>query len=181
MNERRHRFSSTVSSVYSTHTIMHFDTTRTQRSFVHSTTMSLLSHSTESLLCSLLETANQLDAASPVLSRVERCGTKNSNSKTRTRSRFRMRMPHVTFADLYTSSAPVRQRKRRFPGQHYLLKRQWTSILPGPSCPSAETNRSRFGVGLGLILTPNMATSWSISGPLSRGSTVSRYLNMDPE
>jgi len=30
----------------------------------------------------------------------------------------------------------------------------------------------------GPILTLNMATSWSISGPLSRGSTVSRYLNM---
>ena len=49
--------------------------------------------------------------------------------------------------------------------EHYLLKRQRTSILPGTSRPSAETNRSRFGVGLGLILTPNMATSRSISRP----------------
>ena len=37
--------------------------------------------------------------------------------------------------------------------------------MPGTSRPSAETNRSRFGVGLGLILTPNMATSRSTSGP----------------
>ena len=142
VNKSRHRFSPTVSPVYSTHTIMHFDTTGTQRSFVHSTTMSLLSRYTESLLCSLLETANQPDAASPVLSLVERCGTKTL-LETRTRSRIRMRMPHVTYNDLYTSLAPVRQRKGRFPGQHYLLKRQWTSLSLGGICSSAETNRTR--------------------------------------
>ena len=42
-NESQHRLSSAVSPVYSTRTIMHFDTTRSiQRSFVHSTTMSPL-------------------------------------------------------------------------------------------------------------------------------------------
>ena len=64
---------------------MHFDTTGTQCSFVHSTTMSLLSRYTESLPRSLLETANQPDAASPVLSHVEMSGTKtlthNTNKK----------------------------------------------------------------------------------------------------
>jgi len=59
VNESRHRLSSAVSPVYSTHTIMHFDTTGTQRSFVHSTTMSLLSRYTESPPRSLLETANR--------------------------------------------------------------------------------------------------------------------------
>ena len=49
--------------------------------------------------------------------------------------------------------------------------------IVGPSRPSAETNRIRFGVGLGLILTPNMATSRSTSGRLSRGSLpVARLL-----
>jgi len=38
-------------------------------------------------------------------------------------------------------------------------------MFPGTSRPSAETNRSRFGVGLGLILTPNMAMSRPTSGP----------------
>ena len=41
-NESQRRLSSAVSSVYSTRTNMHFDTTGTQRSFVHSTTMSPL-------------------------------------------------------------------------------------------------------------------------------------------
>jgi len=40
--------------------------------------------------------------------------------------------------------------------------------IVGPSRPSAETNRIRFGVGLGLILTPNMATSRSTAGPEPR-------------
>ena len=60
VNESRHRLSSAVPPVYSIHTIMHFDTTGTQRSFEHSTTMSLLY---ESPLRSLLEAANQPDAA----------------------------------------------------------------------------------------------------------------------
>jgi len=60
VNKSRHRFSSTVSSVYSTHTIMHFDTTKTQRSFVLSTTTSLLYRVP---LHSLLEAANQPDTA----------------------------------------------------------------------------------------------------------------------
>ena len=55
VNESRHRLSSAVSPVYSTHTIMHFDTTGTQRSFEHS----LLSRYTESPPRSLLETANR--------------------------------------------------------------------------------------------------------------------------
>jgi len=41
-NESQRRLSSAVSPVYSTRTNMHFDTTGTQRSFVHSTTMSPL-------------------------------------------------------------------------------------------------------------------------------------------
>jgi len=69
--------------------------------------------------------------------------------------------------------ATVRQRKNVSPAKHYLLNRQRICILPGTShavpsvtsLTSAETNRSRLGVGLGLILTPNMATSCSISGP----------------
>ena len=60
-NESPRRLSSAVSPVYSTRSNKHFDTTGTQHSFVHSTTMSLLY---ESPLRSLLETANQPDAAS---------------------------------------------------------------------------------------------------------------------
>ena len=71
--------------------------------------------------------------------------------------------------------AIVRQRKDASPAKCYLLNRQRICILPGTSRPSAETNRSRFGVGLGLILTPNMATSRSTSGRLSRG-----YSYLDP-
>ena len=41
-NESQRRLSSAVSPVYTTRTNMHFDTTGTQRSFAHSTTMSPL-------------------------------------------------------------------------------------------------------------------------------------------
>ena len=73
--------------------------------------------------------------------------------------------------------AIVRQRKEVSPAKCYLLNRQWICILPGPSRPSAETNQSRFGVGLGLIiLTPNMATSRSTSRPELRLHCQSLFL-----
>ena len=38
--------------------------------------------------------------------------------------------------------------------------------------------RCCWGVSPGLIRFPKMATSWSIAGPLGRGSDVSRYLRI---
>ena len=49
---------------------MHFDTTGTQSSFVHSTTMSLFNRYTKSLPHSLLEAANSRPADPPILSLV---------------------------------------------------------------------------------------------------------------
>ena len=77
-NESPRRLSSAVSPVYSTRSNMHFDTTGTQHSFVHSTTMSPLY---ESPLRSLLETANRPDADDRLLSHIEMSGHENSNSK----------------------------------------------------------------------------------------------------
>ena len=74
-------------------------------------------------------------------------------------------MPHVTYTDLYTIIVSARDASPAKMPEYHLLKRQRICILPGTSRPSAETNRSRFGVGLGLILTPNMATSRSTSRP----------------
>ena len=81
VNESRHRLCSAVPPVYSIHTIMHFDTTGTQRSFVHSTAMSLLSRYTESPPRSLLETANRPRRGVRLLSHIEMSGHENSNSK----------------------------------------------------------------------------------------------------
>ena len=77
-NESPRCLSSAVSPVYSTRSNMHFDTTGTQHSFIHSTTMSPLY---ESPLRSLLETANRPDAAiaGSLSCRDERA--RNSNSK----------------------------------------------------------------------------------------------------
>jgi len=77
-NESPRRLSSAVSPVYSTRSNKHFDTTGTQHSFVHSTTMSLLY---ESPLRSLLETANRPDADDRLLSHIEMSGHENSISK----------------------------------------------------------------------------------------------------
>ena len=61
---------------------MHFDTTGTQSLFVLSATMSLFSRYTKSLPRSLIEAANQPDAAPPVLSLSSReVRLENSNSK----------------------------------------------------------------------------------------------------
>ena len=60
------------------------------------------------------------------------------------------------------------------------LNKATNLYIVGTSRPSAETNRSRFGIGLGLTLTPDMATSRSTSGPEPK-LPVSRYLYMDVE
>ena len=80
---------------------------------------------------------------------------------------------HLSATALAKLSQQTVQRKDVSPAkmpEYHLLNRQRICILSGTSRPSAETNRSRFGVGLRLILTPNMATSRATSRPLSRGS-----------
>ena len=105
-----------ISPVYSTRMNMHFDMTGTQRSFVYSTTMSLLSCYTESLPCPLLETANRPRRGDRLLSHIEMRGTKtltrNANKK-QNQNQNATRYIHRLIYWL----AIVRQRKGRFPGQ----------------------------------------------------------------
>ena len=77
-NTRPHRLSSAVSPVYSTRSNMHLDTTESQRSFVHSTTMSLLSRVPAAFAPRGSESARR---GARRLSPVEMSGTKNFNSK----------------------------------------------------------------------------------------------------
>ena len=77
-------------------------------------------------------------------------------------------MPHSTHIDLYTSIVSAKDVSPAKMPEYHPLNRQRICILSGPSRPSAETNRSRSGVGLGLTPTPNMATSRSTSGPESK-------------
>ena len=51
-------------------------------------------------------------------------------------------MPHSTYTGLYTIIVSARDVSPAKMPEHYLLNRQWVSILPGTSCPSLETNRS---------------------------------------
>jgi len=97
-NESPRRLSSAVSPVYSTRSNKHFDTTGSQRSFVHSTTMSLLYRVPAAFAPRGSEPARH---GARRLSPIEMSGTKTLLD-TRKRSRFSMRMPHVTFVDLYT-------------------------------------------------------------------------------
>ena len=92
---------------------MHFDTTGTQSSFVHSTTTSLFSRYTKSLLRSLLEAANQSDAAPPVLSlsRLERCGSKTLTRHTPNKKQSQNENSHITHTDyILVSTGPSAQR-----------------------------------------------------------------------
>jgi len=145
---------------------MRFDTMRSiQRSYIHSTTMSLL-HRVPAVFAPRGSEPARRGARR--LSPVEMSGT-----KTLTRNTNKKQNQNATryIHRLIYWLAIVRQRKGRFPGQmpeYHLLNRQRICILPGTSRPSAETNRSRFGVGLGLILTLNMATSRPTSRPESR-------------
>ena len=139
---------------------MHFDTMRSiQRSYIHSTTMSLLYRVPAVFAPRDSEPARR---GARRLSHVEMSGT-----KTLTRNKNKKKNKNAT-QYIHRLIYYHRQRKGCFPGQipeHYLLKRQRTSISPGTNRPSAETNRSRLGVSPGLILTPNMATSRSTYGP----------------
>ena len=152
--------SSAVSPVCSTRTNKHFDTMRSiQRSFIHSTTMSLLYRVPAVFAPQDSEPARR---GARRLSHVEMSGT-----KTLTRNKNKKKNKNATqyIHRLIYWLALVRQRKDVSPAKLYLLNRQWISILPGTNRPSAETNRSRLGVSPVLILTPNMATSRSTYGP----------------
>jgi len=60
--------------------------------------------------------------------------------------------------------------------EYHPLKRQWNYPRSDVNVVSDVSRLSVagavLGVGLGLILTPKMATSRSTAGPLSRGSDV---------
>ena len=133
-NESQRRLSSAVSPVYSTRTNMHFDTTGTQRSFVHSTTMSSLYRVPAAFAPRDSEPARR---GARRLSHIEMSG---HETLTRKKNKNKNATQYIHRLIYYH-----RQRKGRFPGQmpkHYLPNRQWISILPGTSCPSVETNRA---------------------------------------
>jgi len=96
-NESPRRLSSAVSPIYSTRSNMHFDTMRSiQRSFIHSTTMSLLYRVSAVFAPRDSEPARRGER---LLSHVEMSGHELER-------RTRIRMPHSTYTGLYTV-APV--------------------------------------------------------------------------
>ena len=130
--------SPTVLPVYSTRSNMRFDTMRSiQRSYIHSTTMSLLYRIPAVFAARDSEPARR---GARRLSHVEMSGTKTLTRNTNKRKNATRYIHRLIYW-----LAIVRQRKGCFPGQmpkHYLPNRQWISILPGTSRPSVETNRA---------------------------------------
>ena len=137
---------SAVSPVYSTCSNMHFDTTGTQRSFVHSTTMSSLYRVPAAFAPRDSEPAGR---GARRLSHVEMSGYETLTRKKNKNKNTKQYIHRLIYYH--------RQRKGRFPGQmpkHYLPNRQWISILPGTSCPSVETNRADEASRIPILSQP---------------------------
>ena len=122
--------SSAVSPVCSTRSNMHFDTMRSiQRSFIHSTTISLLYRVPAAFAPRDSEPARR---GARRLSHIEMSG-----HETLTRKKNKNKNATQYIHRLIYWLALVRQRKGCFPGQmpkHYLLNRQRISIWPGGVC-----------------------------------------------
>jgi len=150
---------------------MHFDTTGLQRSFVHSSAMSLPSRVPRCIRFSSSESAQ-----------TRRPSARNLTRNSKEKQNQHVNTTHYT-RRLYILFCKSLSAQGRLPGQMLNTipekAKAMTSVLSLTStdCRYPEP----LGRQPGTNSTPKMATSWSISGPLSRGSDVSRYLNMDPE
>ena len=126
-NARPHRLSSAVSPVYSTRSNKHFDTTGSQHSFVHSTTMSLLYRVPAAFAPRGSEPARR---GARRLSPVEMSGTKTLTRNTKEKQNQNENATRYIRRLMYCLAID-RQRKEVSPAKLYLLNRQWISILPG--------------------------------------------------
>jgi len=101
---------------------MHFDMTETQRSYVRS--LQCHCYAVFAAFASRDSEPARRGARLPshIEMREHETLTRNTNKK-----QIRVRMPHSTYADLYTISDSVRQRRKVSPAKCYLLNRQSTS------------------------------------------------------
>jgi len=118
VDKRRHRLSSTVSTVYLSHTIMHFDTTRTQRLFVQLQCHCYIESPPHSLF--MRQRIGQSDARRLSPARNFTRYTKEKQNQYENTTRYNRLLIYC--------SVIARQRKDVFPGQmleYHPLNKQW--------------------------------------------------------